>query len=167
MENVVKHSLILASMMVLAVPAEAQEDSLPPASIRAPNPTVDAVLAPVRALFVGIAAHDPEVILPHIVEGATISIADSRAGANQPVRTVAFSDWLAQLSSATEQYEERMPNPVVDIDGDIAMVWGFYTFHRNSAFSHCGADHFSLVREESGWKIANLAFSMRATDCGE
>lgn len=166
MEYFTVRNMIFLPLLALAAPAFAQEADLPPATLPAPDANVDAVLAPVRALFAGIAAHDPALITPYIVEGATMTIADSTSGTTV-VSTVPLSEWLAELPSATERYEERMPNPVVDTDGDIAMVWGFYTFHRDGAFSHCGADHFSLVREDGGWKIANLAFSRRITDCGE
>jgi len=166
MRSLAMRNLIFLPLLLLAAPAFGQEADLPPATLPAPDANVDAVLAPVRALFAGIAAHDPALITPYVVEGATMTIADSTSGATT-TSTVAFSEWITQLPLATERYEERMPNPVVDTDGDIAMVWGFYTFHRDGAFSHCGADHFSLVREDGGWKIANLAFSRRITDCGE
>ena len=159
-------NLIFLPLLALAAPAIAQETDLPPAVLPTPDANVDTVLAPVRALFAGIAAHDPALITPYVAQGATMTIADSTSGATV-VSTVPLSEWLEELPSATERYEERMPNPVVDVDGDIAMVWGFYTFHRDGAFSHCGADHFSLVRDGGTWKIANLAFSMRTTDCGE
>ena len=167
MGNFVMRNLILIPLLALAAPAMAQEDSLPPATLQAPDANVDAVLVPVRALFASIAARDAALVTPYVVDGATVTIADSVGDGPTTVSNVAFADLLAGLASETAQMEERMPNPVVDTDGDIAMVWGFYTFHRDGAFSHCGADHFSLVREDGSWKIANLAFSRRITDCGE
>ncbi|RED15181.1 hypothetical protein [Parasphingopyxis lamellibrachiae] len=160
-------NLIFLPLLALAVPAFAQDTDLPPAVLPAPDANVDAVLVPVRALFASIAARDAGLVTPYVVDGATVTIADSTGDGPPTVSRVVFADLLAGLAAETAQLEERMPNPVVDVDGDIAMVWGFYTFHRDGAFSHCGADHFSLVRDEGAWKIANLAFSRRLTDCGD
>lgn len=159
--------LLLIPLLALAAPAFAQEADLPPATLPASDANVDAVLVPVRALFASLAARDAALVAPYVLDGATVTIADSGIDGPPTVSRHEFSDLLAGLATETEQLEERMPNPVVDTDGNIAMVWGFYTFHRDGVFSHCGADHFSLVREDGTWKIANLAFSRRITDCGD
>ena len=160
-------NLLLLPLLLLGAPAVAQDDGLPPATLQAPDANVDAVLVPVRALFASLAARDAGLVAPYVIDGATVTIADSASEGGPTVNRVAMADLLAGLATETEQLEERMLNPVVDVDGNIAMVWGFYTFHRDGQFSHCGADHFSLVREDGSWKIANLAFSRRITDCGQ
>ncbi|QIG80707.1 nuclear transport factor 2 family protein [Stakelama tenebrarum] len=158
---------LLLPLLLLATPAFAQDNGLPPAQVAAPANDIQAVLAPVDAVFAGLAAHDPEQIRPHILDGATITIAESLPDGSHAVHRLTFADWLGRLEGATGNFLERMPNPAVEIDGDIAMVWGFYTFHLNGQFSHCGVDHFSLVRQDGEWKIADLTYSTRRTDCGQ
>jgi len=53
----------------------------------------------------------------------------------------------------------------VRIDGNVAQVWAYYTFHRNTTFSHCGIDAFMLAKVGSTWKITQLADSRRTEGC--
>jgi hypothetical protein len=62
-------------------------------------------------------------------------------------------------------WNERIFDPEVRIDGDVAQVWAYYTFHRNKTFSHCGVDAFMLLKVGSEWKITQLADSRRTTGC--
>src|SRR6185369_6170731 len=66
---------------------------------------------------------------------------------------------------AGDVWNERIYDPEVRIDGDVAQVWAYYTFHRNATFSHCGIDAFMLVKVASTWKITQLADSRRTTGC--
>ena len=45
------------------------------------------------------------------------------------------------------------------------MVWSPYVFTIDGKVSHCGTDHFDMVREAGRWKIANLTWSKRTTGC--
>ena len=56
-------------------------------------------------------------------------------------------------------------DPEVRIDGDVAQVWAYFTFHRNKEFSHCGVDAFMLRRLGAQWKITQLSDSRRTTNC--
>ncbi|MBA14736.1 MAG: hypothetical protein CMN73_00055 [Sphingomonas sp.] len=154
-------------MLLLATPAFAQDSGLPPAQVDAPQDDYRAVLEPVDALFAGIAAHDADLIRPYILDGAMITVADQMPNGDRATHRVAFGEWLDGLAGAPQGMQEGMPNPAVEIDGDIAMVWGFYTFKIAGQFSHCGVDHFSLVRQDGKWKIADLTFSTRKDDCGQ
>jgi hypothetical protein len=65
-----------------------------------------------------------------------------------------------------ELWDERIANDRVYIDGDLASVWVDYAFFAGTRFSHCGVDHFLLVRGESGaWRILELADTRRNTGC--
>jgi hypothetical protein len=66
---------------------------------------------------------------------------------------------------AGDVWNERIFDPDVRVDGDVAQVWAYYTFHRNKTFSHCGVDAFMLVRVGTTWKITQLADSRRTQGC--
>jgi hypothetical protein len=76
----------------------------------------------------------------------------------------AFSKLISE-SKATELIE-KMPEPKVEIFGDMALVYGRYTFHVGDKLSHCGVNSFHLVRTADGWKIANGASTLEF-DCGQ
>lgn len=61
--------------------------------------------------------------------------------------------------------DERVFAPEVRIDGNLAMVWTYYTLHIGEQFSHCGIDAFMLYRLDSGWKIVSLADTRRTENC--
>jgi hypothetical protein len=54
---------------------------------------------------------------------------------------------------------ERGFTPEVRINGGVAMVWYPYDLYVNDAWSHCGVDIFTLVRTQSGWRIASMTWS--------
>jgi hypothetical protein len=44
-------------------------------------------------------------------------------------------------------------------------VWADYKFFRGATLSHCGVDHFLLVKEGGSWKIIELADTRRREGC--
>jgi len=66
---------------------------------------------------------------------------------------------------AGDVWNERIFDPEVRIDGDVAQVWAYYTFHQDKQFSHCGVDAFMLRKVGSQWKITQLSDSRRTTGC--
>jgi hypothetical protein len=64
------------------------------------------------------------------------------------------------ITPAGEDYVERGFDPEVRVTGAMAVVWLPYDFYRNSQWSHCGVDAFTLVRVEAGWRIATLAYTV-------
>ena len=65
-----------------------------------------------------------------------------------------------------QQWEERLLDYQIQIDGNLAHVWTPYEFWLNATFSHCGANAFTLGKTNEGWKILHLIDSRRRADCG-
>ena len=61
-------------------------------------------------------------------------------------------------------FQERISDPAIEIDGDVAMVWAPFVVRVDGKVSNCGYDLFDLVRDNGTWKIMNVTFSSR-TDC--
>ena len=57
----------------------------------------------------------------------------------------------------TTQIEERLHNPLVRIDNDLAMVWAPFDFLVDGKVDNCGTDLFNLVRNHGSWMIASVA----------
>ena len=62
--------------------------------------------------------------------------------------------------SKAGEFNEQMKDPEVKVFGDMALVYGRYTFHVADKFSHCGTNSFQLVRTADGWKIGNAASTL-------
>ena len=149
--------------IALALSAAAPETRLPPAQAM-PPPAADeqAVLAPINAVFAGMKAKDGAAILAN-------SRADGRLTgvSNAGAKSSSWAEFAAQFKPGEgPAIEERLVGaPAIEIDGDIAMVWSSYVFLVDGKLSHCGIDHFDLVREGGRWKVLNITWSRRTTNC--
>lgn len=144
----------------------AATDKLPPANaLPPPDNDTAAVLASINALFAGMAARDGAAILAQVrPDGRVTQVVDSADG-NPAVNSASWAEFAERMKASTQKLDERITNPAVDIDGDIAMVWSPYVFFIDGKLSHCGVDHFDLVREGGRWRIFNITYSKRTTGC--
>jgi hypothetical protein len=65
----------------------------------------------------------------------------------------------AQRNAPMTGIIERGFAPHAMVSGGVAMVWYPYDLYVNGAWSHCGADVFTLVKSRDSWRIASLAWS--------
>ena len=66
-----------------------------------------------------------------------------------------------------QAWEEKIKNPIIHVDGDLATVWAEYSFYLGDTLNHCGIDSFQLIRRNSGWKILVIIDTRRKENCGE
>jgi hypothetical protein len=156
------HAFLIPLLAAAAVP----QDKLPPAN-PLPPPTSEEgqVMAPVNALFDGLARRDPEIVLAAMRPDATATAANEKADGTRSVRRMTAAEFAAGVKPGPERFEERLTDPAIEIDGDIAMVWSPYVFLIDGKVHHCGVDHFDLVRDGGRWKVANVTWSSRTTGC--
>src|SRR5438309_4544195 len=74
----------------------------------------------------------------------------------------AFADLVGKPGKA--QIEERIHDPLVRIDNDLAVVWAPFEFLVDGKVDHCGTDLFNLVHTDGKWIIASVADTGRK-DC--
>jgi len=91
--------------------------SLIPLAAHAATPEEQAVLAPVQALFDGMAHRDATAIRAPLLPGGSLVL--MRDG--KPVR-MSFDDFATHLAHpGTTQIEERIHDPLIRIDNDLAV----------------------------------------------
>jgi hypothetical protein len=95
-----------------------------------------------------------------MLPGGMIFIHDRRTPDAPRVDMVPVAQHLERWARTTGRFVENMRYETVLVDGDMAQVWGPYVFFANSEVSHCGVNSLSMVRTESGWKVANTSFTM-------
>lgn len=122
-------------------------------SLHASTPEQQAVLAPVRALFDGMAKRDANAIRKPLLTGGTMVL--MRDGKPTQMTFEAFADRVGK--PGTTRIEERIHNPLVRIDHDLAVVWAPFEFLVDGKVDHCGTDLFNLVRTDGKWLIASIA----------
>ncbi|HJR09566.1 MAG TPA: nuclear transport factor 2 family protein [Pyrinomonadaceae bacterium] len=128
-----------------------------------------AATAVANKLFEAMRAKNADAIRALFMpEGQLVAIDRPRTGDGLSKTRVFTADAFAKMISEAKapEFIERMPQPEVKIFGDMALVYGRYTFHVGDKFSHCGTNSFHLVRTPDGWKIANAASTLEF-NCGQ
>ena len=114
-------------------------------------------------LFAAMKAKDAESIRSlFLKEGQIVAIDKPRTGNGPSTMRVFTGDAFAKLISESKANDliEEMKSPEVRVFGDMALVFGRYTFRVGDQFSHCGTNSFQLARTTEGWKIANAASTL-------
>jgi len=158
--------ILFPLLLLVSVADQKSSGKLPPAN-PLPPPTSEEgqVMTPVNAMFDGLARRDSAIILAAMRPDATAVVAAEKADGTRSVRRMTATEFASGVKPGPEKFEERLSDPAIEIDGDIAMVWGPYTFLIDGKVHHCGVDHFDLVRENGAWKVANVTWSSRTTEC--
>jgi len=150
--------LALAANFAVATPARAQSSSR----------EAGEVMAVVKRLFDGMRAGDSAVVRsvfhPQV---RTLTVAKGRDGAQRLIVETSVDGFAKAVGTPHPQpWDERIWNEKVEIDGALASVWVDYSFFLGPTFSHCGIDHFLLVRGDDGaWRIISLADTRRTEGC--
>jgi len=129
-------------------------------SAAAPTKEEQAVLAPITAMFDGMANRDAVAIRKPLLPGGGMVL--MRDGKPTQMTFDAFADAVGKPGKA--QIEERIHDPLVRIDNDLAVVWAPFEFLVDGKLDHCGTDLFNLVRADGKWLIASVADTGRK-DC--
>jgi hypothetical protein len=119
----------------------------------ASTPEEEAVLIPIHAMFDGMSKRDAALIKAPTLPGGTMVL--MRDGKPTQMTLEAFADRVGKPGKT--QIEERIHNPLVRIDNDLAVVWAPFEFLVDGKVDHCGTDLFNMVRMDGKWLIASVA----------
>ena len=145
-----------------------------------------ALAAALTVSFFGLHPRDAHAQAPaqaSTARAAVIAVADSALVAITRGDVVAFTDLMVpeavmfptstrdgvtvyrlrtrelQRNTPMTGITERGFAPQAMVNGGVAMVWYPYDLYVNGAWSHCGADVFTLVKSAGQWRIAAMAWS--------
>jgi hypothetical protein len=123
------------------------------------------VIAVAEALFSAMHTRDTAQIRTLFVPEAQVVPlgVDGPLPAEPQMRSV--SEFVTSIGRPGEPLIERMWEPRVNIDHELASLWAPYDFHIGERFSHCGSNAFHLVRQPGGWRILALAYTVQTTGC--
>ena len=150
----VRLALVLASALLA-----------PTNSARAQDADRAAILTTVQKVFDAMRTRDTVLLASAFDTSARLVAVSTRGTPAVSLITVAQFGAAISRAPAGDVWNERIFEPDVRIDGPVAQVWAYYTFHRNAAFSHCGVDAFMLLRVGAEWKITQLSDSRRTQGC--
>lgn len=130
------------------------------APLSAATPEEQAVVAPFQNLLDAITKRDKDLMRNQLLPGGMATL--MRNGQPMQLHFDSFVDRFP--ATGTHQLVERIHDPLVRIDNDIAIVWAPYEFLIDDKLDHCGTDVVNLVRREGHWLIASIADTSRK-DC--
>lgn len=142
------HRLLSILLFAAAIVAAAVVNPL-----RAQSVDEKAVLAPIQAMFDAMAKHDAEAFKQALLPGGSLTL--MRDGKPVQLSFDQFAEAIAKPSKAP--IEERIHDPLVRMDNDLAVVWAPFEFLVDGKVDHCGTDLFNLVRVDGKWLVASVA----------
>ena len=116
------HRLPLSCLLAAATSA-----GLLTASLHAQTPEEQAVLAPINAMFDGMTKRDSAIIKETFIPGATMVL--MRDGTPGQMTADAFAERVGHPAHpSTAKIAERIHDPLIRIDNDLAVVWAPFDF---------------------------------------
>jgi hypothetical protein len=137
---------------------------LGPASASAQQAEAE-VLAVIRTFFDGMRSKDTAALRSALHADARLMSTGRDQAGNLVVRSDAMDGFLRTVATVPRHFDEKIWDPEVRVDGDLATVWTWYAFYLDGTFSHCGVDAFQLARAADGWKIIQIADTRRTEGC--
>ena len=125
----------------------------------------DAILATVQKVFDAMRTRDTALLAQAFDTTAKLAGVSNRGTPAVNLTSPAQFGAAILRAPAGDVWNERIYEPEVKVDGPVAQVWAYYTFHRNATFSHCGVDAFMMLKVGGAWKITQLADSRRTEGC--
>jgi hypothetical protein len=135
----------------------------------APLPAQDAeqaaVMAVINRMFEGMRKGDSAMVRSTFHPSLTVASASFRNGT--PVLSGGSADeFLKAVGTPHEQvWDERIWDPIVQVDDNLATAWTPYAFHLGDRLSHCGVNAFQLFKGSDGWKIIRITDTRRRDGC--
>jgi hypothetical protein len=128
--------------------------------MRPARPDEHAVFVPINLFFDGLDKRSASAIEASAIPGAMfVSMQYGTLEQNT------FEQIAKRVGAGTTHIDERIHDPLVRIDNDLAVVWAPFEFRIDGKLDHCGTDLFSLVHNDGKWLIGSLAATLRK-DCG-
>jgi hypothetical protein len=126
-------------------------------ALLAATPEEQAVLAPLQSLFDAMAKHDQAAARDTLLPGGILTLKRK-----DQIIQMHFDTFVDHLGG-TGKIEERIHDPIIHIDNDIAVIWVPYDFLEDGKVTHCGTDIAHMVQRKGHWLIAGIADNAHET----
>jgi hypothetical protein len=115
-----------------------------------------AVLAPFQAFLDGMAKYDQAAMRATVQPEGSVALLRK----DKVVRNT-LSGFIDHIKPGKDSIEERIYEPLVRVDDNLAIIWARYDFRLNGKVIHCGTDLVHLVKQDGKWLIAGIADNSR------
>jgi hypothetical protein len=145
---------LAAACLMLASPVVAQ-----------PVPDSLGAMEAANAVMAAIGKKDEAALKTLILPQAMLL--SQRYAADGTVKTAIRTrdEWMAGLLGLKGTPSEKMADPRLLIQHDLAHVWSAYTFDIDGKRSHCGIDSLGLARIDGQWRITSMTWTAETQNC--
>jgi hypothetical protein len=123
------------------------------------------VVGVANALFAAMEAKDTLTLRRIFVPDARLLVIRMREGMDPSIQSRGLAEFISSVARSPEVLRERMWDPQVAVDGELASLWASYDFHQGERLTHCGVDAFHFVRVRGDWRIAALTYTVETSSC--
>ena len=141
-------SLLIVTLVALHLPQTASGQASPDAA--AATAIADSALA-------AISRRDFVALTDLMVDEAVAFSVREREG---QVRYTSRTRAQERATRSERTIAERGFRPEARVSGRLAVVWMPYDLYLDGQWSHCGVDTFIMLRLDTGWRIASMAWSV-------
>ena len=122
------------------------------------------VLVTIRAALSTLGDRNVEAHRELFLPEATITAVALRDG-ERSIRVSTLEESINSIAAVTVPMVERIWDPEVRVDGEVAIVWAPYNVFVNGAFQHCGVDANQMVQTSEGWKMFQVTDTRTRDGC--
>jgi ketosteroid isomerase-like protein len=136
------------------------------APLAANSPTSEqiAVVNGVSDFFTALSSDDKTALARQMVPEGVIFVHNRMKPDAPRVDVIPVARHLENWLKSPADIAEIMHIESVQVDGDMAQVWGPYYLTIAGSLSHCGINSLSMVKTTEGWKVANTSFTMESPE---
>ena len=123
------------------------------------------ILAVVDSFFAAMARKDRTALNDLVIADGLATAVRLKDGERTRMMNWHWNAYFEGALSAPGTMQERLFDPEVRIERDLATVWARYELLVDGKFSHCGVDQFEMVRWDGHWRVYNLTWTNQKTGC--
>lgn len=111
------------------------------------------VMQPIHHFFEAFARRDKAGMLAEVAPG--LEVTSERDGELHRMSIEALADRIVAFQGGA--IAETTRDPIIHVDGALAVVWTPFTFAIDGKPDHCGIDLITLYKLKGRWQIVGLA----------
>lgn len=122
------------------------------------------VMATIQQVFDGMRSANSIMVSAVFADDARFAVIRSKDG-NPEITTQPVFEWIGAIGESGGNWDERIYDVDIHIDGNVSSAWVPYTFYLEGVLSHCGVNSMELLLNGDSWEITQLSDSRRTKDC--
>lgn len=113
----------------------------------------EAINSVILEIFDGMREANTDKIIKHVLPETPLD----RIAPGKPVSHGKLQGWIDGVANMQPgQADEQVYDVVIQVEGPLATAWTPFSLAINGEIRSCGVNHFTFVKQESGWKVAYL-----------